>query len=251
MYIWSTSVHAGFSCLNDVEWKPSNFVLVSVNLSHLASLAGFATKACFNFDLQALSGADHQGVWPCSRALVDGHELSAGCQKDSTRPKSWRGTTCNSARHCWHCSNVAVKRSKRLRLLRARRARRAQKEMARDLRTPCGDLLLDCFLKTPYESEDHRAADISMFLLAGHRQVASLHFASIVWCKLQNAWQKLSQNRQPVYAQRLPLHHGLLLRILAFVAGGPRRQFQGSQIQPGSQINLQHCRAPIKGLGCR
>ena len=39
----------------------------------------------------------------------------------------------------------------------------------------------------------------------------------------------LGQNRQPVYAQRLPLHHGLLLRILAFVAGGPRRQFQGSK----------------------
>ena len=43
-----------------------------------------------------------------------------------------------------------------------------REEIAANKQSTSGDLLLDCFFKSPYESEDHRAADVATFLLAGH-----------------------------------------------------------------------------------
>ena len=186
------------------ERHPILWVLASVNLSHLASLASW-------FRYQGLLQLRSPGFvrsWPSRssnaplRALVDGgvwqqrfipFQPWAFCRM-SKRFNKAQELKRDNLQFCKALLALLQRRREEIQEIEVAEGKEGKKGTERNgkrSQNRCGDLLFDCFLKTPYESEDHRAADIAMFLLAGHRQVASLHFASIVWCKLQNAWQKL------------------------------------------------------------
>eukprot|EP00434_Breviolum_minutum_P036603 symbB.v1.2.032435.t1/scaffold3895.1/size70954/2 len=63
--------------------------------------------------------------------------------------------------------------------------RRRREETAKTLDPKEGHLLIDSLLKAPYESEDARAADVSIFLAAGHETVG-YQISWCVHCLLQN-----------------------------------------------------------------
>ena len=206
IYIYSNSVHAGFSCSNDVEWTPSNFVSVGVSQfeppgipGELVSLPRPAStsisRLCQELTIKEFECSTQGPGWwwsvaaalhpvPAMSFLPDVKKIQQGPRVEEGQPAILQGiagiapTSPWRDPRDWGCWGQGGQEGHR----------KKWQEISEPLRR---FIVYDCFLKTPYESEDHRAADIAMFLLAGHRQVASLHFASIVWCKLQNAWQKL------------------------------------------------------------
>ena len=82
-----------------------------------------------------------------------------------------------------------------------RRREKLQKQSQKDRQS--GDLLLDAFLKCPYESEDTRAADVAMFFIAGH-DTTGYQLAWCIYCWIQ-APECLRKSQEEV--DRVMGHH--------------------------------------------
>ena len=82
-----------------------------------------------------------------------------------------------------------------------RRREELQRQSQKDHQS--GALLLDAFLKCPYESEDTRAADVAFFLLAGHDTVG-YQLAWCIYCWIQ-APECLRKSQEEV--DRVMGHH--------------------------------------------
>ena len=120
--------------------------------------------------------------------------------------------------------------------------------------------MLDCFFTAPYESEDHRAADISMFLLAGHETagyqlsfcIYSLMQAPECLAKAQDEVDRVLGDARIASPSMLKdLRYTVAcfsesLRLWPVVPEGSSRTvtepltIQGYQIRPGSQITISN-----------
>lgn len=131
--------------------------------------------ACFDYDFQALSGADNPGV----RMMHAVPFLMEECgNKQRFMPLRKYMTFLPDVKKAKQVMKGNLQFCKDLLQHRREELQEIEQTSPNGKRKAQGELLLDTFFQSPYESDDTRAADVVLFLIAGHETTGY----QLAWC---------------------------------------------------------------------